>query len=245
MNKKRITYVIFPFILIGLMLFITYFGPQWYSETFGVVGKDYSWIFKNFNNLVPFLDWTIYPYVIAYPVWMIGVFVIGYYSKKRLYNILGVVIVTFLICGAWYMLFQSDVESWRTTSGLFINNDYATPRTDLNFTESLVMMIYMAAGPRNALPSMHTLNSWICILGVRGNKNIPKWIVILTWIFNIAIIISTQTTKQHYIIDSIVALTLAESAYWILRNTKFTKWLEHIFSKLNSKYGLDWDGIIR
>lgn len=245
MDKNRITYMIFPFILIGLLLFITYFGNQWYAETFGIVGKDYSYVFLKFNQLVPFLDWTIYPYIIAYPVWMVGFFVIGYYSKKNLYNILGVTVVTFLIFGIWYFLFQSDVENWRVTSGLFLNNDYATPRTDLNFTESIVMMIYMAAGPRNALPSMHTLNSWLCIIGVRNNKAIPKWIVILTWIFNLAIIISTQTTKQHYIIDLIVALAIAEGAYWIIRNSRFTKWLEKVFNKLNNKYGLDWDGIIR
>ena len=245
MNKNRFKYLIFPFLFIGLLLFITYFGNQWYAETFGIVGKDYSYIFLKFNQMVPFLDWTIYPYIIAYPVWMIGFFVIGYYSKKNLYNILGVVIVTFSIFGLWYFFFQSDVESWRVTSGLFLNNDYATPRTDLNFTQSLIMTIYMSAGPRNALPSMHTLNSWLCILGIRGNKSIPKWIIILTWIFNVAIIISTQTTKQHYIIDTIVALAIAEAVYWIVRNTRFTRWLEKVFSKLNTKYGLDWDGIIR
>lgn len=245
MNRKRITYVLFPTLLIALLLMISYFGNQWYAEANGIIGKDYSYILKSINDIVPFLDWTIYPYVIAYPVWFVGIFVIGYYSKKDFYNILGVIIITFTVFGLWWFFFQSDVESWRTTSGLFINNDYATPRTDLNFTESLVMMIYMAAGPRNALPSMHTLNSMLCILGIRGNKKIPKWIVILTWAFNIAIIISTQTTKQHYIIDLIVSVVIAEAVYWIVRNSRFTKWLENIFSKLNSKYGLDWDGKIR
>ena len=245
MNWKRVTYVIFPFLLIGLLLFITYFGNQWYAETFGNPGVDYSYIFLKFNQMVPFWDWTIYPYIIAYPVWGFSVFLIGYYSKKNFYNILGVVVITFSVCGIWYFLFQSDVEAWRLTSGLFLNNDYLTPRTDLNFTESLLMMIYMAAGPRNAIPSMHTLNSWIAIIGIRMDKKIPKGWVIFTWVLNLAIIISTQTTKQHYVIDAIIALALAEMVYWLIRDSKFTRWLESIFTKLNTKYHLDWDGIIR
>ncbi len=245
MNWKRISYVLFPFLLIGILLVVTYFGNQWYAERFGNPGVDYSYIFLKFNQMVPFLDWTIYPYIIAYPVWFFGVFLIGFYNKKNFYNILGVVVITFTVCGIWYFLWQSDVESWRVTSGLFLNNDYTTPRTDLNFTESLVMLIYMSAGPRNAIPSMHTLNSWICILGVRMDKRIPKGWVIFTWVLNLAIIISTQTTKQHYIIDSIIALALAELVYWLVRDSKFTRWLETIFTKLNSKYNLDWDGVIK
>ena len=245
MNWKRIRYVIIPLLFMLLLLFITYFGNQLYADIFGNPGVDYSYIFLKFNQIVPFLDWSIYPYVLAYPVWFIGVFVIGYYSKKNLYNIMAVVTVTFIICGVWWLLFQSDVESWRVTSGLFLDGNYLTPRTDLNFTESIVMWIYMSAGPRNALPSMHTLISWICIIGVRMDKRIPKGLVIFTWIMNLAIIIATQTTKQHYIIDALVALTLAELTYWLVRDSKLAKWLEKLFNRLTSKCKLEWDGIIK
>lgn len=245
MNKKRITYALFPFLLMFLLQFITYFGNQFYAEAVGIIGKDYSYIFYGFNELVPFLDWSIYPYIIAYPVWILSAFVIAYFSKENFYNILATVVVTFIICGIWWFFWQSDVESWRLTSGLFLNNNYLTPRTDLNFTESIVMWIYKSAGPRNALPSMHTLMSWICIIAVRMDKKMPKKIVLLTWIFNLAIIISTQTTKQHYIIDLLVAMALAEAAYWILRNSKFALWLNKVFSNLNGKLNLDWDGTIK
>ena len=245
MNTRRITYAIFPFALIMLLLFVTYFGNQVYAESAGIIGKDYSYIFLKFNQMVPFLSWTIYPYIIAYPVWALSAFLIAYYSKKNFYDILAVVVVTFIICGIWWFLWQSDVESWRVTSGLFLNDNYATPRTDLSFTENIVMWIYMAAGPRNALPSMHTLMSWIAIIAVRRDQGIPKIYVILTWIFNLAIIISTQTTKQHYIIDLIAAMVLAEAAYWILRDSKLSKWLNKTFTTLNQKLNWDWDGVLK
>lgn len=245
MNKKRITYAIVPLIIVGIWLVITYFGNQWYAEAKGIIGVDYSNILLFINNLIPFVSWSIYPYIIAYPVWVISLFLVAYYSKDNLYNILGLALVTFLICGVWWFFWQSDVESWRVTSGLFLNNNYLTPRTDLNFTESIVMWIYMSAGPRNALPSMHTLISWICILGVRGDKKIPKGWTIFMWVMNIAIIISTQTTKQHYIIDMIASLAIAEVTYWIIKDSKFTKWLNKNITKVNKRLNLDWDGIIR
>ncbi len=245
MNYKRLTYTIFPLLLTILLLMVTYFGPQFYSEVNGIVGVDYSYIFLKFNEAVPFWSWTIYPYVIAYPFWAYALIITGYYNKQSLYKMLGMIIVTFIICGAWYILFQSDVEAWRVTSGLFLNNDYLTPRTDLNFSESLTMWIYMSAGPRNALPSMHVLISWLAILGVRLSKNMHIGHKITIWILSIAIIISTQTLKQHYIIDLIVGIALAEAAYWLLRNSKFVKWLEKIFTNLNQKLNIDWDGIVK
>ncbi len=243
MNFKRITFAIFPFFLVFILLVVTYFGNQLYADLNGSVGIDYSYIFLKFNEAVPFWDWTVYPYILAYPFWTYAFFAIAYYHKENIYKLLAMIIVTFLVCGIWYFFWQSDVEAWRLTSGLFLNNDYLTPRTDLNFTESIVMWIYQAAGPRNALPSMHTLMSWMAIIGLRMNKNVHLGHKIIIWVLALSIIISTQTLKQHYIIDLIAAIGLAEAAYWSLRNSKFAKWLEKVFTKLNHKLKLDWDGV--
>jgi len=222
---------------------VTYFGNQWYAELNGSIGIDYSYIFLEFNEAVPFWDWTIYPYILAYPFWTYAFFAIAYYNKENTYKLLGMIVVTFLVCGIWYFFWQSDVEAWRVTSGLFLNNDYLTPRTDLNFTEKIVLWIYQAGGPRNALPSMHTLMSWLAIIGIRLTKKTHIIHKIIIWVMSLAIIISTQTLKQHYIIDLIVAIALAEVAFFALRNSGLGRWLEKIFSKLNKKCNLDWDGI--
>lgn len=245
MNTKRLSYALLPFLFIGILLFITYFGNQIYAETFGNPGVDYSYIFIGFNRWVPFWAWTIYPYIIAYPAWALAFFIIAYYSKRNLYDVVAILTVTYIICGIWYFFWQSDVEAWRVTSGLFLNDNYATARTDLNFTEQIVMWIYRAAGPRNALPSMHTLMSWVAIIAVRADKNMPVIHKVHIWVINILIIVSTQTLKQHYIIDSIVAIALAEAAYWVLRNTKFSHWFETFFTRLNNRLNIDWDGQIK
>lgn len=238
MNKKidwkRITYVIFPFLTVFVWLFICYTGNQIYAEANHIQGIDYSYIFLEINNRVPFLAWTVYPYVISYPFWMITFFYIGYRSKKNVYTLFALTVVTFAICGIWYLIQQSDVQAWRESSGLF-------GRTDLNFTESLMMFIYNSAGPRNALPSLHCVMCWCAICAVREDKTMPIGPKVFIWALALLIIVSTQTTKQHYIIDSIVGIGLTEIAYQIIRLTKAWRLLEKPYSMLNRRLKIDWD----
>ncbi|MDD3842510.1 MAG: phosphatase PAP2 family protein [Candidatus Izemoplasmatales bacterium] len=239
MTKQRILYVILPFITMVIALLITYWLNQVYAEAFGIQGVDYSYIFLDFNNLIPFIDWTIYPYVSAYLFWPLTFFYVGYRSKRNVYTILLISLVTFTICGIWYFFFQSDVQAWRETSGLFFR-----PMTDLNFTERLVMTIYNSAGPRNALPSMHCVMCWVAICGVRLDKKMPLPAKLFIIILSVVIMISTQTTKQHYIIDTIAAVAICEAAYWILKKSPAVNGLEHFYSQINGKLGIDWDGQI-
>jgi len=238
MEKSKIKRIVVPLGISLFFLLFTYFGNQWYAEKFNVIGQDYSYIFYDFNMAVPFLSWTIYPYIIAYPFWFVAFVYISYRSEKNMYIISTIAIIAYTICGIWYFLWQSDVEAWRVTSGLFIDNNYATPRTDLSFSESLIMTIYQSAGPRNALPSMHTISSWIVIIGVRLDERMPKVSKIILWIISLAIIISTQTLKQHYIIDLIAGIIIAEALFWLVFKLKIYKYFGAFFKKINLKLKL-------
>jgi len=239
MDMKRIKKIILPLFITLAFLLISYFGNQWYAEYHGIVGKDYSYIFYEFNQMVPFLSWTIYPYIIAYPFWFFSFLYIGYRSENNMYMITTIALIAFTICGIWYFLWQSDVEQWRVTSGLFLNNNYDTPRQDLNFSESIVMWIYQSAGPRNALPSMHTINSWLVIIGLRLDKKMPQAAKVLLSIIAISIIIATQTLKQHYIIDLIVGIILTEGIFWLVLKYQWHLYVKKIFKRLNMTLGLE------
>ena len=233
MKRSHYKELIMPLIFTAFFLLFNYFFNQWYAEKYDVQGVDYSYIFYHLNQAIPFISWTVYPYIIAYPFWIISFIYIGYRSNQNLYIISTVSIIAFFICGIWYFFWQSDVEAWRITSGIFANNNYLTPRHDLNFTESIVMWIYQQAGPRNALPSMHTIASWIAIIGVRRDKTMPKVNKFLIVSIAISIIIATQTLKQHYIIDVIVGIAIAESIYWMIYQFKIYHFFELFFNHLN------------
>ncbi|MCK7486387.1 MAG: hypothetical protein MZU97_13155 [Bacillus subtilis] len=86
MDWKKLTRVILPFAVLMFMQVSTYWGNQWYAETFGNPGKDLSVIFLEFNQAVPFLPWTIWPYIIAYPFWILGFIYIGYRDRTNMYQ---------------------------------------------------------------------------------------------------------------------------------------------------------------
>jgi membrane-associated phospholipid phosphatase len=219
-------------VTVVVLLGITYFGNQIYFELTGKPGEDLSYIFYEFNQLVPFIPATIYPYVLAYPFWA-GTFIyVSYRSQHNMHTLLVLVVITFLICGFTYFFFQSDVQTWRETSGLF-------DRSDHTFTESIVFWIYNAAGPRNANPSMHTLMSWLCILGARLDKTMPKTVKAFIWVMALAIIIATQTLKQHYIIDVITAVAIAEGFYWLIKDSRAVTVSKQFFDRLNRRFNLD------
>ena len=232
MDLKKIKRSLMPFFLVCIMLLITYLGNQWYSAAMGVVGVDLSIIFWKFNMAVPFWSYSVYPYVLSYPFWVFTFFYVGYRSKHNMYVLLTLVLVTFIICGLVYFFYQTDVENWRISSGLFAVSDPS-------FTERLVLSLYASAGPRNAMPSMHCLMSWLCIIGARIDKKMPLPAKIFIWAMGIAICISTQTLKQHYIIDLITGIALAEAAYWIFRKSSFVEKLENFFTKINLRLKLE------
>ncbi len=214
------------------MLLLTYWGNQWYSEAKGIVGYDLSIIFLKFNQAVPFFAYSFYPYVLSYPFWIFTFFYVGYRSKDNLYFLLLMILVTFTICGLSYFFFQTDVSAWRESSGLF-------GQTDLTLTERFVLALYASAGPRNANPSMHCLMSWLCILTTRMDKKMPVGMKVFMWVMGIAICVSTQLLKQHYIIDLITGIALAEAAYWIFRKSPAIGALERFFTGINVKLRLE------
>lgn len=238
MNKNRIGYVMFPFLSMIFGMFVSYWLNQQYAEAMGIVGKDYSVIFQGFNDAIPFLAWTVYPYVSAFVFWPFTFFYIGYRSKENLYKTLLTGLVCFVVLGIWYFFFQSDVTAWRESSGLFDMDP-----SQMTFTESFMMYIYNAAGPRNALPSSHCVMCWLAICSVRLDKKMPNVMKILIVGMSVIIMIATQTTKQHYIIDTIAAIGVTEIVFQIVLHTKGWMKLQKGYSWLNRKCGFDWDGI--
>ena len=71
----------------------------------------------------------------------------------------------------------------------------------------------------NLFPSIHCLVSWLCYVGIRGRKEIPGWYRAFSCLFAVSVFISTQTTKQHYVVDIIGALVIAEGCFYAAHHT--------------------------
>ena len=80
--------------------------------------------------------------------------------------------------------------------------------------ERLLLLVYRVDAPTNLFPSIHCLVSWLCFLGVRGIKGLPRWGVWFTGLTAVCICLSTLTTRQHVAVDVAGGILLAQAAYW-------------------------------
>ena len=73
----------------------------------------------------------------------------------------------------------------------------------------------------------------------RHQKKIPVWYQRFSLVFAILVCISTQVTKQHYIIDVFGGIILSEVCYLIGRKTNLYQGLWKVFEKINQRVGLE------
>ena len=199
--KKIPKYAIVPIIIIIIGQFLTYFGTQFINRNLHA----YDFTIPAIDNMIPAVNFFITFYVLSYPWWYISPIIVAYTTKKRFYNWFLALIICFAICGVVFILVPTTI----TRPEIIIENffDWAT-----NF-------IYMADNPTrpiNLFPSYHVLFSWYCYIGVRGQKNIRLWYRIGAFLFATAISLSTQFVKQHYIIDLVSAILLAEAIFYLV-----------------------------
>lgn len=82
----------------------------------------------------------------------------------------------------------------------------------------LVALTYAVDAADNLLPSIHCFVSWLCWIGVRGNRRIPRWYQAASLVMTVAVCVSTLTVKQHVIADVAAGIILAEVS-WLCAGT--------------------------
>jgi len=97
----------------------------------------------------------------------------------------------------------------------------------------MLNLVYTVDPSANLFPSIHCLVSWFCYVGIRGQKKVPLWYQRFSCVFAVLVCISTQVTKQHYIIDLIGGILLAEAMYLVGQKTDWYLKLQSMFTKIN------------
>lgn len=172
------------------------------------------------DNMVPFVPAWSFVYISCFLFWGIGYIVIGRQSREHCFRFVTAELLSKVICGLFF---------------LFLPTTNIRPEIVGNgFSEMLTSFIYSFDEPVNLFPSIHCLISWFCYIGVRGEKNIPKWYRIFAFIFAILVCASTQLLKQHYLIDVAGGILLAEITYWLSMRYNWYKGIMKIFQRLNA-----------
>jgi len=180
----------------------------------------------DFDRMVPVIPWFIYIYFGCYAFWVLNYILVGRHTDKdTFYKFITLNLSTMLICGILFLVIPT------TNVRPEIVGD--------SFSDRLLRFCYAVDRPSNLFPSLHCLTSWYCFLGIRHVKKIPFSYKIFSFLFAITIMVSTQVTKQHYIVDVIGAIAISEFLVVVVKHTNYYKYVMNFFEAWNRRIA-DW-----
>lgn len=198
-------YARLPLICCLLVNTIIYSGTMWLCSDW----KHYDFTLE-IDRKVPFIPEFIYIYFLCYIFWVVNYIMMAHLGKESFYKFFVADIMSRFVCLFFYIVLPTT------------NVRPEVVGTD--FSSQLVRFLYEMDKPANLFPSIHCLVSWFCYIGIRGRKEIPKWYQVFSCVVAILVFISTQVTKQHYIVDVVGGVALAEICFWISkRSTLYIK----------------------
>lgn len=205
-----------PLISVFLFNCLIYWGTM-----AAAVGRHHFDFTTDFDRMVPLLPWTIVIYFGCYLFWAANYILIGHLDKESFYRFITADLMSRVVCGIFFLLLP-------TTN--------IRPQLPVDsFFAPAMEWLWNVDEAANLFPSIHCLVSWFCYIGIRGRREIPRWYQWFSCVFAVAVFVSTQTTKQHYIVDVIGALIIAEGCFYLAGHTGLYRYVRKGFESINRK----------
>lgn len=176
----------------------------------------------DFDRSVPFCPAWVSIYVLSFPFWVISYALTAKANTKEF----------------WYRFVFADMLARIVCGIIFLLIPTTNVRPEIigdGFWDNAMAFIYSADLPYDLFPSIHCLASLMCYLGIRKCAVIPKAYRYGTLIFAILIFISTQLTKQHYIVDVFGGIAVALCCFALSMHCNAYKLPERLFDKIHKK----------
>lgn len=218
-RKKRPllpVYAIFPLLAIVIVNFIVYFGTDLIAGSW----KHYD-LTLPIDKAIPVIPGFVIVYLGCYVFWIVNYVMILRLGKEHCFRFATADIMSRLVCAVFFLaLPTANIRPVLSGGGI---------------CTALLGWVYGIDAPTRLFPSIHCLVSWFCFIGIRGQRSIPRAYRIFSCLFALLVCASTQFTKQHYIVDAIGGILLAEGAYRLAFHTKLCKYPQKMFDKLYNK----------
>ena len=214
-SKKHGLYHFWP-IVFYLILYLV-----WFHTCEAVPRKHYTVVIMKLDEIIPFCEVFIIPYLSWFLFIAAGVY-LAYFESRKTYDEL----VTYLMFGMTVFLLISTFLPNRQPLRLL-----EMPRD--NVFSRVVAHLWAMDTPTNVWPSIHVFNSAAVAIAVWRSdgpffRRIP--VRILTLIWSVLIILSTVFIKQHSIWDMLTALALILLCWIFVSHVglvlKFEEWDE-------------------
>ncbi len=151
------------------------------------------------DRAIPILSWTIFFYWGGFVFWIVNYALSIRLEEGRRGRFLAAHILGELVCFLFFVLLPTTM-----------NRPEVTGRGP---GAMLLKLTFLLDEPDNLFPSIHCFASWLCWIGVRGEKGVPAWYRALSLVLALAVCVSTLTVKQHVLADALAGILLAELSY--------------------------------
>ncbi len=184
-------YAVLPMVLMLLINIFVYFGTRPFTDGL----KHYN-ISCFIDYHIPFIPVFIVPYLLAYVQWITGYIAVARYNREYCYKVMIGEMISKIIVGIVFILFPTTMlREEIVTNDLFSN---------------AVKILYKMDAPTNLFPSIHCLESYICMKAVIEMKNSGMNFRIWMIVMSILVFMSTLFIKQHVLLDFFGAVIIAE-----------------------------------
>lgn len=195
---------------------VVYWGTQL------LMASSYHYDFtSSLDRKVPFIKEWIVIYIGCYIFWAVNYVLIAREGKEKCYRFATADVMSRLICAVFFIIIPTT-----NVRPVVVGSD---------FCSWLVRYVYMTDPATNLFPSIHCMVSWFCFIGIRKSKKIPVWYKIVSCAIAVTICLSTQFTKQHYMIDIAGGVLIAEVCFFIANRTNLYRYIEFIYDKIVGK----------
>ncbi len=171
-----------PLLMVVICNFSVYVGVRILCK-----GRKHHSLRLPVDGKIPFLPFFVIFYILAYLQWICGYIRIARESKPfcRLYTRAD--IIAKFLCGIIFWAFPTTIARPQITgTGLF---------------DRLTALIYRIDAPDNLFPSIHCLESWVCLRSAWQMKKTPSWYKSFSLILTLLVFASTVCLKQHVFLD--------------------------------------------
>lgn len=213
---KKITriipqYAIIPLLTCMLFNFTAYYVPKLIIDPSRYNGLAIPGI----DSEIPFVPFFVFPYAIAFAQWVIGFIVIAREGKKRCLMLVATDVIAKLTCMAVFIIYPTAIELPEVTGS--------------SLSELVVRTVYFFDTPTNLFPSIHCLESWICVRMTLPLRRVPEWYKHLMFVLSAFVFASVVLIKQHYAIDILAGILVFEAAYFVVKKTRVHRLGARIF----------------
>ncbi|MGM9602120.1 MAG: phosphatase PAP2 family protein [Faecousia sp.] len=158
------------------------------------------------DDKIPFVPAFISVYILAYVQWVATTVLAAREDMDFYFKAASVVVVGNLLAIPFF---------------LFLPTAMVRPEVQGNgIFEWLTRLIYACDTPDNLFPSLHCLDSWVCMRVVCRTKKTPTWYKWANGGFSFLVFAAVVLVKQHLFLDIFGGILVAEAAFLV------AKWLK-------------------